>query len=259
MMIDCHCHLASSAFDPDRKEVIARALQADVKKIIVVGEDFSDDLRVLEICSEYPGILYPCLGFHPDNFSDGLPPASSDDVESVAELVRKHRSEIVAIGEVGLDYWQAKTPERQNLQKKCLEYMAALAAELDLPLNVHSRSAGHYVLDLLASCGVKRVLMHAFDGKASYALHAAEAHGWIFSIPPSLLRSEQKQKLVQALPLEFMALESDSPVLGPERGCRNEPGNIIHTVSLMAKLKGTIRDAIIQKTGENARRLFRIK
>jgi TatD DNase family protein len=136
--------------------------------------------------------------------------------------------------------------------------MAALAQELALPLNVHSRSAGHHTLDLLITCGANRVLMHAFDGKASYAVRAAEQHGYLFSIPPSVVRSSQKQKLVRLLPLEALVLESDSPVLGPEPGVRNEPANLMHAVRCIAALKGVSEDRVQEITTVNAKRLFRI-
>jgi TatD DNase family protein len=98
--------------------------------------------------------------------------------------------------------------------------------------------------------------MHAFDGKASYAQKAANAYGWLFSIPPSVVRSSQKQKLVRLLPLESLALESDSPVLGPERNQRNEPANLTFSIECIAGIKKTPKEDIITQTTENARRLF---
>jgi TatD DNase family protein len=87
-------------------------------------------------------------------------------------------------------------------------------------------------------------------------VRAAEQHGYLFSIPPSLVRSEQKQKLVRHLPLESLALESDSPVLGPERGFRNEPANLTYTVSWIAKLKGVSEERVREVTSSNAQQLF---
>ena len=112
--------------------------------------------------------------------------------------------------------------------------MVALARELGLPLNVHCRSAGKKTLETLAAAGAERVLMHAYDGKVGHAMKAAEERGWVFSIPPSVVRSKQKQKLVCRLPLEAMALETDSPVLGPDRNERNEPANILVSLATIA-------------------------
>lgn len=254
-MIDCHAHLACSDFDEDRDQVIERARRAGVERILVVGEDREDDIRVLEVCGRHGDLLSPCVGLHPDRFAEDRDAPSDAAIQAVASLARTHRAQLAAIGEVGLDYWYVKSAERRLRQRACLEFMAELAQDLALPLNVHSRSAGHQTLDLLMACGAKRVLMHAFDGKAGYAVRAAEQHGYLFSIPPSLVRSSQKQKLVRLLPLEALALESDSPVLGPEPLVRNEPANLAHAVRCMAALKGVSEARVREVTTANANRL----
>ncbi len=255
-MIDCHAHLAIRDFDVDREEVMERARRAGVERILVVGEDYEDDQRVLEVCARHVRMLSPCVGLHPDRFAEVRSCPGDDEIEAVAGYARANRQRLVAIGEVGLDYWYVKTEERRAAQRICLERMAALAHELALPLNVHSRSAGRHTLELLTGCGARRVLMHAFDGRASYATQATERYGYVFSIPPSVVRSAQKQKLVRRLPLESLALESDSPVLAPERGVRNEPANLVHTVRCIAGLKGVSEERVVEVTTESARRLF---
>jgi TatD DNase family protein len=255
-MIDCHAHLASVDFDPDRPEVLKRARLAGVTDIIVVSEDLADSQRVISVCQSHPQTLHACIGLHPDRCSENREPPTEKELEAICTLARQNRDRIFGIGEVGLDYWSAKDRGRRTLQHRFLERMADLAWDLDLPLNVHSRSAGHYTIDLLASKGAKRVLMHAFDGKPKYALQAAETHGWVFSIPPSVVRSSQKQKLVRNLPLESLALESDSPVLGPDRKARNEPANLIHAVRCIAQIKGIGEDVVREATTLNAQQLF---
>ncbi|MBW2455437.1 MAG: TatD family hydrolase [Deltaproteobacteria bacterium] len=255
-MIDCHAHLAAADFDDDRPAVLERARAAGVEQVVVVGEDAAEARRVLEICATHGEMLRPCVGIHPDRFADDLPLPIDAELEAIETLARANHRHLAAIGEVGLDYWRVKDEERRAAQRGCLERMAALAAALDLPLNVHSRSAGHHTLSLLTGCGARRVLMHAFDGRASYAKRAAEEHGYFFSIPPSVVRSRQKQKLVRALPLEVLALESDSPVLGPEPGQRNEPANLTRTVTTIAELKGVSEEQVRETTTATARRLF---
>ena len=141
------------------------------------------------------------------------------------------------------------------MQRAALTRLAELALALDLPLNVHSRSAGRHTLDLLLARGARRVLMHAFDGKAGHALRGAEA-GYVFSIPPSIVRSPQKQKLVRALPLEALALETDSPVLGPTAGERNEPANARIALRAIAEIKCLAEDRIAEAAEANTRRVF---
>jgi len=260
-VIDCHTHLSDPCFDADREAVLSRAVEVGVRAVLVVGQDLEENRRVVEVCDTHD-LLHPCAGLHPDRFADRFDdrqPPGDADIEAVCAFARAHADALVAIGEVGLDYWCAQSPERREAQRACLWRMAELAGALDLPLNVHSRSAGRYTLDLLADCGARRVLMHAFDGKAGHALRAFEAHGWIFSIPPSVVRSSQKQKLVRTLPLEALALETDSPVLGPDREARNEPANVVHSLERIAEIKRRAVEEVRAVTTANARRLFRLR
>jgi TatD DNase family protein len=126
---------------------------------------------------------------------------------------------------------------------------------LNLPLNVHSRSAGRHAIALLLEKNVERVQMHAFDGKSSAALPAVEA-GYFFSIPPSVVRSRQKQKLVKRLPLSCLLIETDSPVLGPSPEERNEPANIWLSVKTIAALKDVSEEAVLAAVSENTERLY---
>jgi len=261
-MIDCHAHLAGEDFDLDRGAVRERANEAGVHAVLVVGEDPDDNAQVLRVIAKGDAPagkamskLLPCLGLHPDRFADDHPMPARAVMDAAIAQIRKHRNDIAAIGEVGLDYWWVKDPERRRAQRSLLEEMAALSMELDLPLNVHSRSAGHYTLDLLLAAGAGRVLMHAFDGKAAHAVRAAEA-GFLFSVPPSVVRSDQKKKLVRRLPLESLALESDSPVLGPERDLRNEPANLTFARDFIAEAHGVSPERVDEVTTANALRMF---
>lgn len=173
----------------------------------------------------------------------------------MVEFVRDHAAEWIAIGEVGLDYWKTKSEEDRDTQRRILLRFSALALELDLPLNVHSRSAGHHTIELLLRAGAKRVQMHAFDGKASNALAGVEA-GFFFSVPPSIVRSIQKQKLVRRLPLSSLLLETDSPVLGAEAGQRNEPANVVFSLRAIAEIKGLREVAVAEAIWENTLRLY---
>jgi len=229
-----------------------------VGAVLVVGEGPDDNRRVDEVvrgAGTERIALVPCFGFHPDLFADYKPVPTREEIEVARTQIRDGATRLAAVGEVGLDYWCAKDHERRRAQGVLLEEVAALAGEIDLPLNVHSRSAGHYTIDLLLRAGARRVLMHAFDGKVSHAVRAAE-RGYHFSIPPSVVRSEQKQKLVRKLPLESLLLESDSPVLGPVKDARNEPANVVRARDFIAETHGVPRERVDEITTENALRLF---
>jgi len=161
----------------------------------------------------------------------------------------------VAIGEVGLDYWIIKEEGDREVQRVVFNGFIQLGKELDLPLNVHSRSAGRHAIAMLLETGATRIQMHAYDGKYSTALPAVEA-GFFFSIPPSVVRSEQKQKLVRKLPLSCLLIETDSPVLGAIPHERNEPANALVAVKAIAELKGIKEAAVMEAVTENTRRLY---
>lgn len=259
-MIDCHAHLACEDFDDDRAAVLGRAAAAGVEAVLFVGEDLGDNARVLEVCAELadgPVRCLPCLGFHPDRFADDRPLPSREQLDAVLAQIRENAPRLAAVGEVGLDRWYVRDDARRRSQEAFLEEVASLAAELDLPLNVHSRSAGKRTLDLLRDVGASRVLMHAFDGKAGHAKEAADA-GFLFSVPPSSIRSPQKQRVLRLLPLESLALESDSPVLGPEKGARNEPANLTYSRDEIARIHGVEPDHVAAVTSATARRFFRV-
>jgi TatD DNase family protein len=147
-----------------------------------------------------------------------------------------------------------EAPERE-LQKEILKRFIELSKELDLPLNIHSRSAGRHAIALLLDNNAARVQMHAFDGKAGAALPAVEA-GYFFSIPPSVVRSRQKQKLVKQLPLACLLIETDSPVLGPAPNERNEPANLPFSIKAIAKLKDVDEAEVIAAVSENTEKLY---
>ncbi|MBN2430154.1 MAG: TatD family hydrolase [Acidobacteria bacterium] len=248
-MIDCHAHLSDISFSDDLPAVLDRAASAGVEQIICVAEDLNDCRHVLALAEQYHA-LRPCLGLHPDA-------ADPDEAAAVEELIRKNAHRLIGIGEVGLDFWIAREEPEREIQRRVLSRFVRLSRELDLPLNVHSRSAGHYTLDLLLAAGAQRVLMHAFDGKVNHAWRGVAA-GYLFSIPPSVIRSHQKQKLVRQLPLEALATETDSPVLGPEPGRRNEPAHIPLVVQTVADLKQVPPAQVREMMAANARRLFRL-
>jgi TatD DNase family protein len=255
MIIDTHAHLCDCAFDDDRADVLSRARAAGVSAVVCVGESLEDALKNLALAEEDP-LLLPAAGLYPDRFEPG-------EAEALIDLIRRERGRLVAVGEVGLDHWITKrAPERQQaeleeLQRALFLRFVDLALELELPLNVHSRSAGRQTIAALLERGARRVQMHAFDGKASTARPAVEA-GYYFSVPPSILRSRQKQKLVGHLPLRCLLVESDSPVLGPEAGVRNEPANTAAALRAIARIKQLPEQQVAEAVARNTARLYRL-
>ncbi len=247
-LTDCHAHLCAAAFSADLDDVLTRARDAGVEAVVAVGETLADAERNLELAARYPGVVRPTAGLYPTHLDLA-------EAERVADLIRRERSRLAAIGEVGLDRWKVREESDLALQREIFALFIDLSIELDLPLNVHSRSAGHYAIDLLRERGAKRVQLHAFDGRAARAEPAVEA-GYFFSVPPSIVRSPQKQKLVRRLPLSCLLLETDSPVLGPERDRRNEPANAVVSLRAIAELKAIDEEEVASAVAKNTARLY---
>jgi TatD DNase family protein len=246
-LVDTHAHICDPVFDDDRSEVLERAADVGITAIIAVGEDLSDARKNIDLAADHP-MLRPAAGLYP-TILDGARAAEMHG------FIRKERAGLVAVGEVGLDFWIVKEESDKERQKEIFKGFITLARELDLPLNVHSRSAGRHAVALLLECNAAKVQMHAFDGKASAALPALEA-GYFFSIPPSVVRSRQKQKLVKKLPLAHLLVESDSPVLGPDPNRRNEPGNVSISIKAISELKNISTQEVMEAVLENSQTLY---
>ena len=227
--------------------MLARAAAAGIRAIIAVGEDLADAEKNLALVRKFP-ILKLAAGLYPTH----LDPSAA---EQIAAFIRAHRNQMVAIGEVGLDFWVVQTDAERERQKAIFARFIALSRELDLPLNVHSRSAGRHAVELLIRSGAKRVQLHAFDGKITAARPALDA-GYFFSIPPSIVRSRQKQKLVRHLPLESLLVETDSPVLGPDPAVRNEPAHLVVALQAIAEIKALPQEAVAAAVAANTQRLY---
>lgn len=246
-LTDTHAHLCDPAFDADRDVVMARAAEAGIGAVVAVGETAADGRRNLELAAGDPRIR-PAAGLFPTVLDP-------DEAEAIAELLRDQRDRFVAVGEVGLDFWKVRDEDERAVQVRLFRRFVALAMELDLPLNVHSRSTGRQTIELLCAAGARRVQLHAFDGRAATARPALEA-GFFLSIPPSIVRSPQKRKLVRQVPVEGLLVESDSPVLGPTPGERNEPANAMRALDEIAAIKGLTAEQAAEVVAENTRRLY---
>ena len=246
-LVDVHAHICDPDFDEDRTDVLTRARNAGVEAIVAVGENLGDARKNVELAKAYP-MLKAAAGLYPTVLD-------LDQADEMVAFIRLNRSHLVAIGEVGLDYWVVKEKSQKEVQREIFKRFVELSKALDLPLNIHSRSAGRHAIALLLENNATRVQMHAFDGKAGAALPAVEA-GYFFSIPPSVIRSRQKQKLVKRLPLACLLVETDSPVLGPIPAMRNEPANLSISIQTIAQIKNVPEEAVMEAVSENTRRLY---
>jgi len=247
-LIDVHCHLDDESFDNDLEVVLENAKKVGVSKIITSALNEDSIRKTEDIINKHRDFVYYTVGLDYSILDE-------NKVELIMDYIRMNKDKIVGIGEVGLDFFIFRNADLQEKNKAIFKKWIDFAKELNLPLVVHSRSAGKYAIMMLIEAEANKVLMHAFDGSVGYAIQGAK-RGFYFSIPPSIVRSEQKQKLVKHLPLENLMLESDSPVLGPQREIRNTPSNVVISAGKIAELKKVPYLEVCEKTTNNAYKLF---
>jgi len=246
-LVDTHAHMCAPDLKRNIEGVLSRASEQEIGAIIAVGEDMDEARANLELARNHR-LIVPAAGLYPGN-------ADPERAAQMHELIRSEREHLAAIGEVGLDYRLAESEEAKERQREVLAGFVRLALELDLPLNIHSRSAGWHAADLLLEHGARRVQMHAFDGKAGSARAAVDA-GYFFSVPPSVARSRQKEKLIRQLPLSCLLLETDSPVLGPSPEETNEPANIAVSLRSISRIKDISEQEARDAVRDNTQRLY---
>lgn len=253
-LVDTHAHLHDSAYASDRAAVVARAVAAGVTRLVCVGTDLPSCRQTLEVSELHAGV-FAALGVHPHE-------ASQLDAEALAELrTLAGQPKVVAIGEIGLDYYRDRSP--QGDQREAFHAQLALAGELGLPVIVHDREAHAEVMATLRQWvqdypGARGVL-HCFSGDEAMA-RAAIALGFCISFagPLTYPNAARLPQLAASLPLEWLLVETDCPYLTPAplRGQRNEPANLALVAERLAALRGLTLAEVAEATTANAIRLF---
>lgn len=239
--VDSHCHLdAFKNYD----DVISRALKAGVKAMITSGCSGKNNEKTLEIAQKHAGCVFPAIGIAPQEAMD------MESFDFQLSFIKENRSKIIGVGEVGLDFHWATTPEQKARQQECFELFLEYAVSEKLPIVVHSREAEKEVLDAVMKKGAERVLLHCFSGQLSIAESAAE-HGFLISVPP--VPSRTREKIIKHIPLENLLLETDAPYLG------GEPADIKSSAELVASIKGAELGEVCSITTRNCIALFNIR
>lgn len=247
---DTHAHYDDEAFDTDRYELLDRLFSENCQRIVSLGCDIKKSRFELELAEKYDG-LYAAVGVHPENCIN-----ESDDYITELKILAAH-PKACAIGEIGLDYyWAGYDRERQiNFFREQLE----LAAELDLPVCIHSRECTKDMLDILREYKPNGV-MHCFSGSTEVAEEIL-SFGMMISFT-GMITFKNSKKAVEAcrvIPIERIMLETDCPYMSPvpHRGERNDSGNLIYTAQKIAEIKGLTTEETIRICNDNAERFFR--
>ncbi len=252
---DCHTHIYDNAFGKDINEMLARAKKA-LSGIIVVGEDPESNRKVIALCKKHPGFLFPGLAIHPDKVHT----LTDAQIDTEINFIREQKN-LVCIGECGLDYlWAKKSGDYENTklrQQETFRKFIALADELNLPLNIHSRRADAVVIHTLKELRPKKAVLHGFSGTVAEAKEMF-SFGYKIVIGTNLFFSKETKSYVESLPLEAFVLETDSPVQAPVRGQRNEPANVRLVVKKIAGIKNISEEEVIAATNKTVRHVFNV-
>lgn len=255
MLFDTHAHLNDAKFSEDIEETIVRAQQAGVEFINVVGFDRPTIEKALDLANRYDWI-YASVGWHPVDAID----MTEKDLEWL-EDVAKH-PKVVALGEMGLDYYWDKSPK--EVQKEVFRKQIQLAKKLKLPIIIHNREATQDIIQILKEERADEVggIMHCFSGSVETAKECIKMNFYISLAGPVTFKNAKKPKEVaKEVPLDRLLIETDCPYLAPHpyRGKRNEPAYVKLVAETIAELKGISLEEVAEITTDNAMKLFGIK
>ena len=254
-LIDTHCHLNDEALYQNLDEVISRALQVGVEKMVVIGWDKESSKLAIKIAEQYP-FIYACVGYHPEN----LEGVSEDDLNEVLNL--SSHPKVVGIGEIGLDYHWEKDPQKREIQKEFFIKQIEYANKVGLPISIHSREAFQDTIEILKKHKPEHSgVLHCYSGSVEGLQDVFNLNLYIGLDGPVTFRNAKTPKEVAAeVPLENLVLETDSPYLSPHplRGTVNEPANIILVADEIARLRDMSKKHLLEVVYENSCKLFNL-
>ncbi|NOU76590.1 YchF/TatD family DNA exonuclease [Paenibacillus sp. LMG 31458] len=255
MLTDSHTHLNAEQFNEDQDEVIQRALDAGVTRIVNVGFNRETIPSSIALAERYD-FIYSTVGWHPVDAIDMMP----GDLEWIEELCKHEK--VVAIGEIGLDYYWDKSPK--DIQQRVFREQIRLARKLEMPIVIHNRDAHQDILHILKEEKAEEVggIMHCFSGSWETAKQCLDMNFHIsFGGPVTFKNAKQPKEVLAQVPLDRLLIETDAPYLTPHpfRGKRNETGYVRLVAETAAEIRGMTLEEIAEITTNNAIRLLGLK
>ena len=252
MYFDTHAHYDSSKFSDDRDAVLRAVFESGVSLIVDPGDTLERSKNVVALAKQYD-FVYAAVGVHPEEYETW----TEDTIPALRELARKEK--VVAIGEIGLDYYWDK--EHTALQKKMFRAQISLALELNLPIIVHDREAHGDCFSIVSEYPALKGVFHCYSGSAEMAKELLK-RGWYlgFDGPITYKNNVKAVEVLAVTPLDRIVLETDSPYLSPvpNRGKRNDSRNLPYIAAVIAREKGLSVEEIAAITFENGKKLYGI-
>lgn len=254
MLIDTHAHLDAKAFDSDREEVIERAKEAGVTRIVNIGFNRETIPTTLQLAESYE-MIYAAVGWHPQDAVT----MQEGDLGWIEELCAHPK--VVAIGEIGLDYYWDTSPK--TVQEQVFRDQIRLARRLGKPIIIHNREAHGDIVRMLKEEKAAEVggIMHCFSGSKEIAMECLRMNFHIsFGGPVTFKNARQPKEVLAIVPMDRLLIETDAPYLTPHpfRGKRNESAYVRYVAEAAAEIKQVNLEEIVQITGQNSKKLLGI-
>ena len=261
--IDTHCHLDGEEFAADRDDVVQRAREAGCTAIFLPAIDLASCHTVLDVCGRYPDYCYPMLGLHPEEVRADWREQLAAIKDIIKFKVQSSKFKVLAIGEVGLDFYWSREFEQEQLE--AFEEQVRWAVDMQLPLVIHCRKAQNELVNILKRYAkdLPGGVFHCFTGNEQEVRQLLEFDRFVLGIGgvSTFKKSHLPEVLPACVPLDRIVLETDAPYMAPvpQRGQRNESAYIRHVITRLAEAYGVSEEEICQKTNENVQKVFGIQ
>ena len=253
-MIDTHCHIDFEDFDGDREDVIKRA-KDKLDHIIVSGYSNDSNMDVLKLSKDYEGFIYPTFGFHPVSSQN----ATQDDIDIAHNNIKNHLNDILAIGEVGMDYYYVTDKALRERQQEIFRGFLELADEYRVPIVMHVRDCEKKAVNIIEDYeNIPYFVFHCYGGSLKTAKRIMNRDDSYMSFSTMLCYSKHHQDLIEKIDLDYVLTETDSPYLAMTKEERNEPVNVVRAVHKIADIKDMDVETVDEITTSNARKIFKI-
>lgn len=253
-MIDTHCHIDFEDFDSDRDDVIKRA-KDKLDGVIVSGFSNDSNMKVLQLSKDYDGFIYPTFGFHPVSSQN----ATQEEIDIAHKNIETHLKDILAIGEVGMDYFYVTDKALRERQQEIFKGFLELANEYKVPIVMHVRDCEKKAVNIIPEYDdIPYFVFHCYGGSLKTAKKIMNMDNAVMSFSTMLCYSQHHQDLIKKIDLDYVLTETDSPYLAMTKEERNEPANVVKAVHKIAEIKEIDVEIVDEITTNNARRVFGI-